>query len=387
MLTIENATLVTPAEVICGGVLGVGDDGRIAHIGPAANAPRATGERYDATGMTVAPGLIDIHVHGGHGVAFGIVETLARDLSAYSAWVASTGVTGFLCSVAAPDQATLVRMVAAYADILDAGGFPGAEPLGLHLEGPFLNPSKRGAFSAAWLRGPSLTEVQAMLKAGRGWIRQVTLSPELPEALPVAAMLRQAGVVAALGHSEAGYDAASAALRGDFTHVTHTFNAQRGLHHREPGVVGAVLASDRVTAELIADGIHAHPGAMKVLLRCLGADRVVLISDAMQAAGLGDGVFSLVGQTVTVRNGEAQLADGTIAGSTATMNRCVRMMHRTVGASLPDAVKMGSLNPARAMGLADSAGSLAVGRPASLVVLDDDFAVTLALVRGRRVAG
>lgn len=385
MLTIENASLVTPTETIDPGTLVAGDDGRIAYAGPSAAAPRAAGERYDAEGRVVAPGLIDIHVHGGHGLAFGTPETLGEDLRAYSAWVASTGVTGFLCSIAAPDAPALARMVGAYAALLDAGGFPGAEPLGLHLEGPFLNPGKRGAFNAAWLRGPSVAEAQAVLAAGRGWIRQVTLSPELPEATAVAALLRRAGVVAALGHSEAGYDAAAEALRGDYTHVTHTFNAQRGLHHREPGVVGAVLASDRVTAELIADGIHVHPGAMRVLLRCLGPDRITLISDAMQAAGLGDGVFTLVGQTVTVRNGEAQLADGTIAGSTATMNRCVRMMHRTVGATLADAVKMASLTPARAMGLAAAAGRLATGQPASLVVFDDNFDVRLALVRGRRV--
>ena len=385
MLTIENATLVTPTAVIRSGVLHVAADGRIASLGPAAGALRTDGERFDAQGMVVAPGLIDIHVHGGHGLAFGTPETLAEDLRAYSAWVVSTGVTGFLCSVAAPDAPALTRMVAAYAALLDAGGFPGAVPLGLHLEGPFLNPGKRGAFNAAWLRGPSVAEARAFLDAGRGWVRQVTLSPELPEAPAVAALLRRAGVVAALGHSEAGYDTAAEALRGDYTHVTHTFNAQRGLHHREPGVVGAVLTSERVTAELIADGIHVHPGATRVLLRCLGPDRITLISDAMQAAGLGDGVFTLVGQTVTVRNGEAQLADGTIAGSTATMNHCVRMMHRTVGATLADAVKMASLTPARAMGLTEAAGSLAAGQPASLVVFDDNFDVRLSLVHGRRV--
>jgi N-acetylglucosamine-6-phosphate deacetylase len=201
----------------------------------------------------------------------------------------------------------------------------------------------------------------------------------------VAARFRAAGVVVSLGHSDSDYDAASAALRGNFTHVTHTFNAQRGFSQREPGVFGAVLASDDVTAELIADTVHVHPGAMKVLVRCLGTDRVVLITDAIPAAGLADGNYDLVGNEVVVKDGRATLLDGTIAGSTAGLNECVRHMNQEVGVALPKAVQMASLNPARAMGFADRLGSIAVGKDASLVVIDEDVNVYLAMVKGKVV--
>ncbi len=333
----------------------------------------------------VAPGFIDIHTHGGDGVTFGQGDDLQGDLRTYTGWVASTGVTGFLCSVAAPDPAALQALVRSYVELFEQATFTGARPLGLHLEGPYLNPEKKGAFNEAWLRRPLIDEVRELLEAGQGWIRQMTLAPELPQATEVAGLLRSAGVVAALGHSNADYATAAAALAHDFTHVTHTFNAQRGFHHREPGVLGAVLSSDRVTAELIADTVHVHPGAMKVMVRCLGSDRVVLITDAMAAAGLGDGEYELVGEQVFVRDGVARQAGGTIAGSTATLNRCVRNMVEAVGVPLPDAVKMATLNPARVLHMDNHQGVLAPGREATLTVLDPDFNVMMTMVRGQVV--
>ena len=381
---IQASTIVTPAAVLAHGTVVVGDDGRIAYVGPAARAPRVEGEALDLRGRTLLPGLIDVHVHGGKGVTFGIPGQVGPDLCLYSKWVASTGVTGFLCSLEAPDAGTLVQVVEESVAALQVG-LPGAEGLGIHLEGPFLNPARKGAFNPAWLRQPTLAEAEHLLRSGQGWIRQITLAPELPGAHEVAARMRAAGVVASLGHSDSSYEAASAALRGDFTHVTHTFNAQRGFNHREPGVFGAILASDRVTAELIADTIHVHPGAMKVLLRCLGTDRVVLITDAMTAAGLSDGRYDLVGNVVVVKDGRATLLDGTIAGSTVGLNECVRNVHQQVGVPLPEAAKMASLNPARAMGFADRLGSIAAGKDASLIAVDEDMTVWFTMVKGKLV--
>ncbi len=382
-LFLENGKVLTPTGEISPATVGI-ENGCITYVGRSAEAP-PSGERRDLDGLIVAPGFVDIHTHGGHGITFGDPDSLAADLRDYSAWVATTGVTGFLCSVAAPDHAALLALVRAYVDLFDAGGFPGAEPLGLHLEGPYLNPEKRGAFNAAWLRAPAVAEVDALLDAGRGWVRQMTLAPELPGAADVAARLRERGVVAALGHSEADYALAATALRGDFTHVTHTFNAQRGFHHREPGVFGAALMSDGVTAELIADTIHVHPGAMALLLRCLGAERIVLISDAMAAAGLGDGVYSLTGHEVVVKDGVAHNPRGAIAGSTATLNQCVRNVHRLLDVPLADAVRMASLNPARVIGRDAEMGSIEVGKAANLVALDAKGMVHLTLVRGKVV--
>jgi len=385
--TLNNARIFTPTEIIEQGTVVISDDGRIAYVGPMEEGLRASGLLYDIRGRIVAPGFVDIHVHGGHGITFGNLERLAQELRAYSLWIAGHGVTGFLCTLSSPDQESLLRMVAGYADLLTAGGMPGAVPLGLHLEGPYLSKEKPGAFNPMWLRDPSPEEATALLDAGGGWIRQMTLAPELPHAREVAALLRRAGVVASLGHTNTDYDTASSALQSDFTHVTHTCNAMRGFHHREPGALGAILASDAVTAELIADTIHVHPGAMKVLVRCLGSDRVVLITDAMAGAGLGDGQYGLVGHSVTVKDGRATLPDGTLAGSTAILDDCVRNMHQKVGVPLAEAVKMASLNPARAMGLDASVGSIAVGQEANLVVMDEKVNVHATLVKGRLVYG
>jgi N-acetylglucosamine-6-phosphate deacetylase len=294
-------------------------------------------------------------------------------------------VTGFLCTVAAPDADSLRRLVSRYVERFEEETQSGARPLGLHLEGPFLNEEKRGAFDAAWLREPTLAEAEAVLDAGQGWIRQVTLAPELPGVEEIAARFRGEDVVVSLGHTNADFETARSALRADFTHVTHTFNAMKGFHHREPGVFGAIMTSRAVTAELIADTVHVHPGAMEMLLRCLGPDRVVLVTDAMAGAGLADGAYDLVGQRVTVQDGKATLADGTMAGSVATMDTCVGNLPREVGVPLADAVRMASLNPARVLNMADTLGTLEVGKRADLTVIDRDVNVKLTVVGGEIV--
>lgn len=381
-ITLFYSNILTPTESISPGAMVISDDGKIVYVGQMDNAPEMPGRRFDMRGLTVVPGFIDIHVHGGMGITFGDGKDATEVLAAYSEWVVSTGVTGYLCSLTAPDADTQVKLVREYVKAMQAS-VPGAEPLGIHLEGPFINKEKKGAFNPAWLRLPSLEETEAVLAAGQGWIRQVTMAPELPDAGRVASKFREAGVVVAMGHTNSDCATASAALRGAYTHVTHTFNAQRGFHHREPGAFGAIMASDLITAELIADNIHAHPAAMKILVRCLGTDRIALITDAMSGAGLQDGVYDLVGQVVTVKDGRATLADGTIAGSTVLMNQCVRNIHQLVGIPLQEAVKMASLVPARAMGFADRLGSLGAGKHASLTALDEDGNVRLTLVRGK----
>lgn len=382
--TLFYSNILTPTERIYPGTVVISNEGKIAYVGSMEAAPEVSGKRLDLRNLTVVPGFIDIHVHGGKGITFGESGNAAEELHAYSEWVVSTGVTGYLCSLAAPNAESLVELVSRYVAAMKAG-VPGAEPLGIHLEGPFISKEKKGAFNPEWLRMPSLEEAEAVLAAGEGWIRQVTMAPELPNAEQLASKFRQEGVVVSLGHTNSDYETASAALKGAYTHVTHTFNAQSGFHHRKPGVFGAIMASDGITAELIADTIHAHPGAMKILVRCLGSERVALITDAMAGAGLKDGEYNLVGQAVTVKDGKATLADGTIAGSTATLNQCVRNVHRLLGLSLAEAIKMATLVPARAMGFADRLGSLQVGKDANLTVLDDDDNVRLTLVKGEVV--
>lgn len=377
------ANIVTPTEVIEHGAVVI-SDGKIVYVGDIENAPHGCDLRLDMRGKFLTPGLIDIHVHGGNGVSFEDTSNIKKDIQVYSDWVVSTGVTNYLCSIAAKDAPSLVEKIEQYVKVFE-NGVSGAQPIGLHLEGPNLNVKRKGAFNPAWLRLPDLEEAKSCIKAGKGWIRQMTLAPELPGAQEVAALFRSAGIVIAMGHTDADYDLARAALKGNFTHVTHTYNAQTGFHHRKPGVFGAILASDEVTTELIADTVHAHPGAMKILVRCVGSDRVVLITDAMPGAGLPDGVYNLVGLEVTVKDGHANLPDGTIAGSTALLNQCVHNVNQLVGVSFSDAIKMASLNPARVMGLSDHLGNIAVGKEANLVVMDHDANVYMTIVKGQIV--
>lgn len=383
-VTLDYATVLTPTQTLTRSTVVASDDGRISYIGPMEDAPRVDGERLDLRGRFVIPGFINIHVHGGNGITFGNMDALEEDLENYSRWAAQNGVSGFLISIMAPTGDELTRMIEAYVPIFERG-VSGAEALGIHLEGPFMNVEKKGAQNPKWIHDPDLEEAKGFLKAGQGWIHQVTIAPELPGAKEVAALFRQAGVVNAVAHSAADYDIAREAFLGDWTHVTHTFNAQTGLHHRKPGLVGAVMNMDDITAELIADEIHVHPGAMKVLVRAIGTDRVVLITDGMEAAGLPEGDYHLLGHEISVRDGAARMADGTLAGSAAVLNQCVRNIHKDVDVSLIDAVKMATLNPARAMGFSNRLGSIALGKDASLTVIDKDVNVYLTMVQGRIV--
>lgn len=379
----DYATVFTPLEIRQQQTVIVTDEGKINYVGPMDQAPVVEGDYYDLRGRILAPGLIDIHRHGGIGVNFGPGENTAEELEKFANWVGCEGITGFLCSIAAPDQNSLLDTVKSLVSAFERG-VPGSEPLGIHLEGPYLNPKeKKGAFNPEWLRDPSLEEMKNLLRAGKGWIRQMTMDPTLPGASEVASFARSKGVVLAMGHTNGNYDETSSALESNYTHVTHTFNCLKGFHHREPGAAGAVLASDHVTAELIPDGYHVHPAAMKALIRCVGIDRVTLITDAIAGSGMEDGEFDLVGYTAIVKNGEARLSNGTIAGCTTPFNRCVENVHKEIGVSLMHAVQMATLNPAKAMGFANRLGSIETGKDASLVVIDEDVNVYLSMVNGK----
>jgi N-acetylglucosamine-6-phosphate deacetylase len=336
-------------------------------------------------GGIAVPGFIDVHVHGGQGVSFGIGQ-LREDLEKYSAWAATNGVTGFLMSITGPDRDYISGTIIAYTEILDqVKNWPGAIPLGMHLEGPFLNKERHGAFNPDWIRNPDLEEMKHYIGVGNGWIKHVSMAPELEHAQEVAAFLTENGIKVSLGHSNTDYETARDALQGNFNHVTHTFNAQSGLHHRSPGVVGAVLSSNDITAELIGDTHHVHPAAMQIMIRCLGAERVVLITDAMAGAGLPDGDYELLNQLVTVKAGKATLPDGTIGGSTATMISAVCTLVNEVGVSLQEAIRMASFNPAKLIGLDNRMGSIGEGLEGNLVILDEKLSVQKTFVRGNLV--
>ncbi len=378
---IEAGSIITPTAVLQDSCVVVNDAGRIEFVGPKSKTPAAE-KTIHADNLRLTHGLVDIHVHGGYGIGFGIGQKWEEDLNTYSQWVLKTGVTDFLCSLAAGSHTELCDMLTAYVGFAEKG-LPGANLVGIHLEGPYLNPERKGAFNPAWLRSPKVEEARDFIRIGGKWLKQMTMAPELPGAETVAAEFRKAGITVALGHSNTDYATARAALMGDFTHVTHTYNAQSGLDHRKPGVVGAVLSSDEITGELIGDNIHVDSGAMRVLLRALGTKRVVLITDAIPGAGLPDGIYSSIGQTIIVKDGRATLENGTLAGSAATLNQCVRKVHRLAGATLQEAIRMSTLNPARVIHMDNELGLIATGRKADLILMDEDFNVRLSMVNGK----
>ena len=381
-IRINAGSIYTPTAILRDSCVVVDDEGKIQFVGPISKAPAGADQTIQADDLMLAPGLVDIHVHGGHGIAFGIGDKWEEDLKSYSEWVLTTGVTDFLCTLSAPNHQELCKMMEDYVSFLEEG-LPGANAVGIHLEGPFLNPERKGAFNPAWLRNPNINEARDYIRIGGKWLKQMTMAPELSGADEVAAEFRRAGITVALGHSNTDYDTARTALMGDFTHVTHTFNAQTGLNHRAPGVAGAVMSSNEITAELIADGIHVKPGAMRVLLRAVGTQRVVLITDAIPGAGLPDGIYSSIGQTISVKDGRATLKDGTLAGSSALLNACVRNAHQLVDIPTREAIRMATLNPAKTIHLDDQIGVIATGRDANLILMDKDFNVRMSMVKGK----
>ena len=384
-LTFDNGRIFTPAETLPNGSVGVSEDGFIISVNAGSAPANSAEKKIDLKGRFLIPGMIDIHVHGGKGVSFGVGD-LHTDLEIYSRFAASHGVTGFLLSITGPNGAVITQIVKDYVQIFEQNhDWPGAIPLGFHLEGPFLNKEKHGAFNPAWIHNPDINEARSYLDAGHGWIKQISMAPELPGAEETAEFLANAGVIISLGHSNTNFETASSALTGRYSHVTHTFNAQSALHQREPGVVGAVLASDKCTAELIGDILHVHPAAMRILYRCLGAERIVLITDAMPGAGLPDGKYDLLDQVVTVKDGKATLPDGTIGGSTVTMERCLRTLVQMAGVPMHEAVRMAALNPAKVIKQDQSMGSIEIGKEANFAVLDDSFNVYMTIVKGKVV--
>ncbi len=363
-------------------------DGKIREIGEGKAPPEQSGSAdttpfVDGRGQWLAPGFIDMHIHGGDGAD--VMDGTVRALETIARFHASHGTTSWLPTTLTAPFSEIRRVLDAVAS-LQKQPQQGAEALGVHLEGPFLSSKRIGAQNPAYLAEPSLAAWEEMVGSRRELVRKMTIAPEVPGALELIAHLHEVGVIPSLGHTDATFEEADRVIRLGHCHATHLFNGMRGLHHREPGVLAACLLSENVALELIVDGIHLEPQVVKMVLRTAGPERVCLITDAMAAAGRPDGQYELGGLAVTVEGGKAYLTEGhNIAGSTLTMDAAVRNMVRKVGVSLPDAVRMASLNPARELGIADRKGDIAVGLDADLVLLDESFSVVRTWVQGREV--
>lgn len=354
------------------------DQGIIAQVSPSLRAGEGDCV-IDAAGLYVAPGFVDIHTHGGANVD--VNHAAEADLETVAVFFASHGVTGWQCSILTDTrEQTLhcIRQARSYA----AAGHPGARLLGIHLEGPFLSRDYRGSMPEHLLHTEfDLELVRSYQEAAGGLIRYITVSPEIagaPEAIPA---LRELGIRVSIGHSGADYDTAWAAIRAGAEAATHTMNAMLLLHQHRPAITGAVLESD-VYCETICDGIHLHPGTVRLILKTKGLDRVVAITDSIMAAGLPDGRYQLGVNDVTVEGGDAKITGTDIrAGSTLTMDRALRNLVKFTGEAPETVLPLLTQNPARLLGF-DKMGEVAVGMAGDLVLLREDLTVAQTLVGG-----
>ncbi|MGA8871608.1 MAG: N-acetylglucosamine-6-phosphate deacetylase [Candidatus Acidiferrales bacterium] len=385
---IHASRILTPDEEISDGVIVV-EGSRIAAIGHRDEMrlpPDAVD--YVATGMTVVPGFVDVHIHGAGG--HDVMEGDARALDRITSTVARHGTTSIVATtVTAPVEDTC-RSLQGIAQYIHAhenaeGDGLAAEILGIHLEGPFISKARRGVHPADALAKPSVATLGKFIEAADGLMKIVTLAPELPGALELIAAAVAAKIVAAIGHTDADYDQARAAIHAGARHAVHMYNAMRPFEHRDPGVVGAILTDPEVTAEVIADLVHVAGPAIQVLIGTKGFDTVLLVSDGIAATGMPDGKYRLGNFEVSVKDGVARNSEGKLAGSTLTMDRALRNIVG-IGVPLQDAVRMATVLPARRLGLAGKKGIIAVGADADLVALTSDLRVADVMTRGAGLA-
>jgi N-acetylglucosamine-6-phosphate deacetylase len=358
-------------------------DGVIELIGPrqGMSVPPGTKE-ISATSLTAVPGFLDIHIHGagGHDVMEGSEEALA----AVTRTVASHGTTSILATTVTAsldDTYRSIEGISRYIAQQHTTDEPRAEVLGIHFEGPFLSPERRGVHPAEFLLLPSAEVLEKLLQTSAGNARILTLAPELLGATPCIEAARSAGLVVAMGHTDATYEQARAAIARGVHHAVHVYNAMRPFSHRDSGVLGAILTSPVVSAEMIADGVHVEEAAMRLLLQAKGPGCVILVSDGISATGMPDGTYTLGKFQVEVAGGVVRNSEGKLAGSTLTLDRALRNIVG-LGVSMPAALGMLTTNPASLLGIEFKKGALRFGADADIVLLDEALQVSNVWVRG-----
>ncbi|KML41886.1 N-acetylglucosamine-6-phosphate deacetylase [Cytobacillus firmus] len=358
-------------------------DHKIIGIGPSTDLPASMGVEVMEvpSSFQAIPGLIDIHIHGVNGAD--VMDASVEALETMSDALPKEGTTSFLATTMTQSQAAIEKALINAGSYIQKSQPPGkAEILGIHLEGPYVNKSKAGAQPEEFIRNSSIEQFKKWNNLANKTVKIVTLAPEQPGGMEMVKYLDENGIIASIGHSDATYEEVSQAIEAGAKHVTHLFNQMRGLHHREPGVVGAALLREELTAELIADGVHVRPEMMKLAFQQKGEKELILITDAMRAKCLKNGIYDLGGQAVTVEDGKAVLQDGTLAGSILKLGNAMKNMMAFTGCSLEDAIQMASVNPAKQLNVIDRKGTLSIGKDADIVILDEQLEVAMTFCRG-----
>ena len=381
-LLLRNARLVLPEQVMESGTIVI-EQGHIASISELDSASHVQSDgQLDLGNLTVYPGFIDVHIHGAAGVD--MMEASTSDIARVSQFLAPQGVTGWLPTLVPAPAEDYERSIKAIDYAMQS--HLGARILGVHYEGPFVNSAQCGALRTQFFRTFSgindLDDLPVFVyKAAK---HMITVAPEISGGVELVRELNDRGWIVSIGHTRATFDLLDQAFEAGARHMTHFMNAMAPLHHRAPGPVGWGLSRDDVTCDIVADGIHLDPQMLRLLLKLKGADRLSLISDAVAAAGLGDGDYEIWGETITVRDGRTSNLRGAIAGSVITMLDAVRLL-QSLGVSEVDVAKMAATNPARLLGIEQACGSIEQGKRADLIALDSGGTVRLTIVGGQIV--
>ncbi|MGE7763397.1 N-acetylglucosamine-6-phosphate deacetylase [Peribacillus sp. NPDC097895] len=357
-------------------------DGKIAEVGPVNQYKHEDGVEVInlSPDHQVIPGAIDVHIHGVSNAD--AMDATYEALSTMAITLPKEGTTSFLATTMTQSTEAIDSALLNAGKYIENQTQEHAEIVGIHLEGPFISPVRKGAQPEDHIVDPDVTLFKRWQEMAQNQIKLVTLAPEQPNGLDLAAHLRGTGVVASIGHSDATYDQIDEAIQAGTTHVTHLYNGMRGLHHREPGVLGAAYLRDELFVELIADGIHCRPEMVKLAYNQITSDRMILITDSLRAKWLEKGTYDLGGQPVYVNETTATLSNGTLAGSILKMNDAIKNTMQYTDCSMIDIIKMTAENPAKQLRIFDRKGSIQVGKDADLVILNERLDVEMTFCRG-----
>ena len=379
-MLIKNVKIISPYEVLHGFGIKI-KDGKIVDLNLEHLLEDTGQEVIDGGGNYLSPGFIDIHNHGNSG--YDVMDSTEEALDKMGEFHLSNGVTSYLGTIITSSYDDMMRAIENIVDYKNKANI--SNLLGIHLEGPFFDIGQKGAQPEEFIKLPDLNDIENMLELSKGKLKMLSLAPELKGALEIIEKLKNNNVAVAMAHTNSTFESAKKAIDHGVTIATHLYNGMRSFNHREPGVIGASLTDDRVYCELIYDRIHLHDAAVNIALKMKGFDKIILVSDAMMAAGLEDGEYQLGNQKVYVKEGAARLASGNLAGSTLNLQEAVYNMVKFLDLPIHEVVKMATLNPAKAINMVREIGSIRVGKRADLIIFDDNIEIKHAIVGGNLI--